>query len=234
MRLIRSAMGERRGEVTSSVVALVMTATTTVVVACATSIVIIVALSSRAVRLSCYLLLYFIYVVFGHDLASLRMLHRDFPFVEGRGLVHTSYSIIGLLAALEKQISEASRCLGVEILYDVHLKDGAVWRENLTQIVLRGALWNASHIDVAVVIGVDHVVILVNDDLLALLFGPLLHLVLFDLDVEMLYLAMFFNISITAHHSLQVRLFWVVLIILGFNDSTRLTHTFLSNCIWTL
>ena len=85
----------------STKVALIMTATTTVVVACATSIVIIIALSSRAVRLSCYLLLYLFYVVFGHHFATLRMLHRDLPFVEGRGLVHTSNSIIGLLAALE-------------------------------------------------------------------------------------------------------------------------------------
>ena len=215
-------------------VALVMTATTTVIVACATSIVIIVALSGRAVRLSLYLLLYLFYVVFGHDLASLRMLHCNLPLVEGRGLVHTSNSIIGLLAALEKEIGEASRRLGVEILYDVYLKDTAVRRENLTKVVLRGALWNASHIDVAVVIGIDHIVVLVNDDLLALLLWTLLHFILLDLDVEMLDFAVFFNITFTAHHSLQLWLFWVVVIILGLKYDTRITHTFLSNCIWTL
>ena len=123
----------------------------------------------------------------------------------------------------------------MEILYDVHLKDGAVRRENLTQIVLRGALWDTSHIDVAIVVGIDHVVILVNDDLLTLLFWTLLHLVLFYLDVEMLNLAVFYiSISIAALHSLQLRLFWVVVIILLLNDDTRLTYTFLSNSIWTL
>ena len=123
----------------------------------------------------------------------------------------------------------------MEILYDVHLKDGAVRRENLTQIVLRGALWDTSHIDVAIVVGIDHVVILVNDDLLTLLFWTLLHLVLFYLDVEMLYLAVFYiSISIAALHSLQLRLFWVVVIILLLNDDTRLTYTFLSNSIWAL
>ena len=225
---------ERGGEVSASVVALVMTATTTVVVACTTTVVIIIALSSRAVRLSLYLLLYLFYVVFGHDLTSLRMLHCNLPLVEGRGLVHTSNSIIGLLAALEKQIGEASRRLGVEILYDVYLKDTAIRRENLTQVVLRGALWNASHIDVAVVIGIDHIVVLVNDDLLALLLRTLLHLILLDLDVEMLDFAVFFSITFTAHHSLQLWLFWVVIIVLGLKYDTRITHTFLSNSIWTL
>ena len=75
---------------------------------------------------------------------------------------------------------------------------------------------------------------LVNDDFLALLLGTLLHLILLDLDIEVLYFAVFFNIAFTAHHSLQLRLFWVVIIVLGLKYDTRLTHTFLSKCIWTL
>lgn len=95
------------------------------------------------------------------------MLHRDLPvIVERRCLVHRLDRIVGLLAASVEDVGEATGRLRLLVLDDIDLKDRAKLGEDLAHLVLGRAQRYTGDIDVAVVLGINHVALSIDDDLL--------------------------------------------------------------------
>ena len=95
------------------------------------------------------------------------MFDRNVPVVERLSLVRVPDRFVCFATYFVEDVGEATRDFRIVIFDDVHVQNSTELRKVLSQLVLSGAAWNTSDVDVAVVFCLNFDPLLIIDAIIA-------------------------------------------------------------------